>query len=101
MIRGGIFAIAWIAIGCGHSSASTSGDDASSLDAPLGPPTASSWLGVNVAGDLPWTDITHQLAPFDTAAAQRDANGYPIAGASGTSNTDIGFVLASGTYKIS
>jgi len=102
MIRGGIFAIACLAVACGHSPPSTSGDDdAPNIDAPLGPPTASSWLGVNVSGDLPWADITHQLAPFDTAAAQRDANGYPIESASGTSSTDIGFVLPSGAYKIS
>jgi len=67
----------------------------------IGPPTASSWLGVNVSGDLPWSDITHLLAPFGTPLAQRDAHGYPMAGVSGTSQTDIGFLLPSGTYKIS
>ena len=64
-------------------------------------PTVSSWLGTNVAADLPRVDVTYQLNPFDTPAAQKDANGYPVAGASGTSATDIGFVLPSGTYKIS
>ena len=32
---------------------------------------------------------------------QKDVNGYPQAGVSGVSNTDIGFVLPTGTYKIS
>ncbi len=63
-------------------------------------PTVSSWLGTNIAADLPRVDVTYQLTPFDTPAAQLDANGYPVAGASGTSSTDIGFVLPSGTYKI-
>jgi hypothetical protein len=95
-------------LGCGHDPGTLPSDgtasdgtasDGASADGPIGPPTASSWLGVNLSGDLPWTDITHQLAPFDTA--QRDADGYPAAGASGTSQTDLGFVLPSGTYKIS
>jgi hypothetical protein len=64
-------------------------------------PTVSSWLGTNIAADLPRVDITYQLSPFDTAAAQLDTNGYPVAGASGTSQTDIGFVLTTGTYNIS
>ena len=64
-------------------------------------PTVSSWLGTNVNADLPRVDITYQLSPFDTPAAQKDANGYPVAGAAGTSQTDIGFVLPTGTYNIS
>lgn len=64
-------------------------------------PTISSWLGTNVAADLPRVDITYQLQPFNTPAAQQDANGYPVAGVNGTSSTDIGFVLTSGTYEIS
>lgn len=64
-------------------------------------PTISSWMGTNVAADLPRVDVTYQLQPFDTAAAQKDANGYPVAGVNGTSSTDIGFVLTSGTYDIS
>ncbi len=64
-------------------------------------PTVSSWLGTNVDADLPRVDVTYQLSPFDTTAAQLDANGYPVAGASGKSSTDIGFVLPTGTYKIS
>ncbi len=64
-------------------------------------PTISSWLGTNIAADLPRVDITYQLTPFNTAAAKLDANGYPVAGASGTSSTDIGYILPSGTYKIS
>jgi hypothetical protein len=64
-------------------------------------PTVSSWLGTNVAADLPRVDIAYQLSPFDTPAAQLDANGYPVAGASGSSTTDIGFVLPTGTYAIS
>ena len=64
-------------------------------------PTISSWLGTNIAADLPRVDITPQLNPFDTPAAQLDANGYPAGGASGSSSTDLGFVLPTGTYKIS
>ncbi len=64
-------------------------------------PTVSSWLGTNVAGDLPRVDIACQLSPFDTPIAQKDADGYPVAGASGASATDIGFVLPSGSYAIS
>jgi hypothetical protein len=63
-------------------------------------PTASSWLGTNIAADLSRVDVAYQLQPFDTATNQKDANGYPVAGASGKSSTDIGFVLPSGTYKI-
>jgi hypothetical protein len=71
-------------------------------DAPVGvTPTASSWLGTNIAADLPRVDVAYQLNQFDTPAAQLDANGYPVAGASGKSSTDIGFVLPTGTYKIS
>ena len=65
------------------------------------PQSVSSWLGTNIDADLPRVDITYQLTPFDTAAAQLDANGYPMAGASGKSSTDIGFVLPTGTYNIS
>jgi hypothetical protein len=74
----------------------TTGDAVTTLT-----PTASSWLGTNIAADLSRVDIAYQLTPFDTPAAQLDANGYPVAGASGKSMTDIGFVLPSGTYKIS
>jgi hypothetical protein len=64
-------------------------------------PTISTWLGTNMSADLPRVDITYQLSPFDTPAAQKDENGYPAAGASGKSSTDIGFVLPTGAYKIS
>ena len=64
-------------------------------------PTVSSWLGSNISGDLARVDIAYQLNAFDTAAAQKDENGYPLAGASGSSKTDLGFVLPSGTYKLS
>ena len=64
-------------------------------------PTVSSWLGTNIAADLARVDIAYQLKPFDTPAAQLDVNGYPVAGASGKSTTDVGFVLPTGTYKIS
>jgi hypothetical protein len=88
------------ALGCGDDTpAPVDADDGS--DGSVGPPTASSWLGVNVAGDLPWADITHQLTGFDTPPAQLDADGYPKPGASGVSQTDMGFLLPSGTYKIS
>ncbi len=58
-------------------------------------------MGTNINADLPFTDVTRMLTGFNTAAAQLDANLYPVAGASGTSQTDIGFILPSGTYKIS
>jgi hypothetical protein len=76
--------------------------DAGGGDAP-GPttPTVSSWVGTNVDADLPYADITHMLSAFNTAAAQLDANGYPVAGASGQSQTDLGFELPTGTYDIS
>ena len=64
-------------------------------------PTIAPWLGTNIAADLPRVDVTYQLAPFDTPMAKRDANGYPVAGASGTSRTDIGFILPTGNYTIS
>jgi hypothetical protein len=64
-------------------------------------PTVSTWLGTNVNADLPRVDVTYQLNPFDTPAAQKDGSGYPVAGVAGQSSTDIGFVLPSGTYKIS
>jgi hypothetical protein len=88
------------AVACGHDPAvpndgATLGSD---HDAAVTMPTASSWLGVNVSGDLPWTDITNQLTPF---TGQHDPNGYPLPGTSGTSQTDIGFVLPTGSYKIS
>jgi hypothetical protein len=70
-------------------------------DAPSPSPTVSSWVGTNVDADLPRVDITYQLNRFDTPAAQLDPQGYPMAGASGTSSTDIGFVLPTGVYKIS
>jgi hypothetical protein len=64
-------------------------------------PTVSSWMGTNVNADLPFADVTRLMNGFNTAAAQLDANGYPVAGASGTSQTDLGFLLPSGTYDIS
>ncbi len=104
--------IATFVIACGDSAATQDGgvvDSGGSSDAPqssdggdAGPvtPTISSWLGTNVSADLSRVDITYQLKPFDTQASQKDPNGYPVAGASGTSSTDIGFVLTTGTYKI-
>jgi hypothetical protein len=80
----------------GSSDASLAGDAGVSTT-----PTVSSWLGTNIAADLPRVDVTYQLSPFDTAASSLDANGYPVAGASGKSATDIGFVLPTGTYNIS
>lgn len=85
---------------------SSSGDDDTSSDAGadvevVNPnPTISSFLGTNVSGDSPRNDITFQMNPFDTAAASKDAHGYPVAGASGTSQTDLGFQLATGDYTI-
>jgi hypothetical protein len=76
-------------------------DAAATGDAPTNvTQTVSSWLGTNIAADLPRVDVGYQLSPFDTATAQLDANGYPVAGASGKSTTDIGFVLPTGTYNI-
>jgi hypothetical protein len=64
-------------------------------------PTVSSWMGTNLNADLPFIDVTYMLNGFNTPAAQLDANGYPMAGASGMSQTDIGYLLPSGTYNIS
>jgi hypothetical protein len=64
-------------------------------------PSVSSWLGTNISADLPRVDVAYQLNAFDTPAANKDDNGYPKAGVSGTSSTDLGFVLPSGTYKLS
>ncbi len=102
-----------LAVGCGGDDSVAAGDASNipdqittdggvdgSIDAAPAIPTVSSWVGTNISADLPRVDIAHQLSPFDTPAQQRDANGYPVAGASGTSSTDIGFVLPTGTYKI-
>lgn len=94
-----LIVLALMVLGCGHDE--PGGDGGGPADGDIGPPTASSWLGVNMAGDLPWIDITNQLAPFDTPAGELDAHGYPLPGQSGTSSTDVGFVLPSGMYKIS
>lgn len=85
-----------LAIGCGSSSPTTPSGDASIVvpDA-AGPATASQWLGINVSGDLPWSDITHLLNQFDGTV---DPDGYPTTG--GKSSTDLGFVLPTGTYAI-
>ena len=84
------------------SDGALAGDAASVGDGGVNPnPTVSSWVGTNIAADLPRVDVTYQLSPFDTAAAQLDASGYPVAGASGKSSTDIGFVLPTGTYNLS
>jgi hypothetical protein len=78
----------------------TSGGGDSGGDAPVNPnPTISSWLGTNMDVDLPRVDITYMLSPF--TASSLDANGYPAAGTSGTSSTDVGYLLPSGTYDIS
>ncbi len=85
------------------SSAAGGGSTGSGGKGGAGPvtPTISSWLGTNVAGDLARVDIAYQLNAFDTPSAQKDADGYPVAGASGTSQTDLGFLLPTGTYAIS
>lgn len=77
------------------------GGNAGAAGSGPGKQTVSDWMGTNLSGDLPYVDVGRLLAPFDTPAAQQDANGYPVAGASGTSNTDIGFILPTGTYKVS
>jgi hypothetical protein len=86
------------------TASSGSGSTSSSGGAGTGgtaPQTVSSWMGTNINADLPRVDVTYQLAPFDTPAAMKDANGYPVAGVAGTSSTDIGFVLPTGTYNVS
>jgi hypothetical protein len=64
-------------------------------------PTVSSWMGTNVNADLPFVDVTRMMSGFNTSAAQLDVNGYPVAGASGTSSTDLGYLLPSGMYNLS
>jgi hypothetical protein len=85
-----------------HGGDSPVTSDAGGSDA-SGPttPTVSTWVGTNVDADLPYADIAYMLSAFNTAAAQLDANGYPVAGASGQSQTDLGFELPTGTYDIS
>lgn len=78
---------------------SDAGDAATSDSGPI-TPTVSSWIGTNIAADLPLADVATLLDPFNTASAQKDTNGYPVAAVSGTSSTDVGFLLPSGTYKI-
>src|SRR5450432_2111502 len=103
--------IATVVMACGDSAITQDGGvvDSGGTDAQqigdggdAGPvtPTISSWLGTNVSADLSRVDITYQLQPFDTQTSQKDPNGYPVAGVAGTSSTDIGFVLTTGTYKI-
>ncbi len=65
------------------------------------PPPASSWMGTNISADIPFVDVTNILWPFDLPSNQRDAQGYPLPGISGVSETDVGATLPSGTYKIS
>lgn len=110
---GMLFGAAWLITGCGGDDSVGAPDGGG--DVAVGPeaglseagrdaapviPTVSSWVGTNVAGDMTRVDVSHQLAPFDTPSQQKDANGYPVAGASGKSATDVGFLLPSGTYKI-
>jgi hypothetical protein len=90
----------------GGGSGAKGGQDGAAAEAGSSAPTVSSWLGTNVNVDLPRVDVTYQLNPFtvaadDGGASQLDENGYPVAGVKGTSSTDIGFVLPTGTYKIS
>lgn len=100
----------------GGGSDAPSSDDAASDDAgaqsdaassdgadvtPPAVPTISSYLGTNVSGDLTDVDLVHVLAPFDTPAASKDAHGLPVAGASGKSTTDVGFLLPTGDYTLS
>jgi len=77
------------------------GSDDGAVVVDASPPSVSSWVGTNLAADLPRVDIAYQLQPFDTAPAQKTATGYPLAGISGKSQTDLGFVLPSGAYKVS
>jgi hypothetical protein len=77
-----------------------SGDAGGDTGGPV-TPTVSSWVGTNLDADLPYADVTYMLTGFNTAAAQLDANGYPVAGASGQSQTDVGFELPTGTYNVS
>ncbi|HEY8091846.1 MAG TPA: hypothetical protein VIF09_28485 [Polyangiaceae bacterium] len=91
------------ASGDGGDAGSHPGSDAAG-DAPtdvgVNPnPTISSWLGTNMDVDLSRVDVTYMLSPF--TGSSLDANGYPAAGTSGTSSTDVGYLLPSGTYDIS
>ena len=107
-LAGGLSILVLACGGDGSSSpvdASDSGaSDASTLDAATDAapvtPTVSSWIGTNIGGDLPLADVSALCQPFNTSSAQKDANGYPLAGVSGTSSTDLGFQLPSGTYKV-
>lgn len=64
--------------------------------------TASSWLGVNVDSDFPFADLRSELSGFvaDNNGAL-DANGYPVAGVSATSTSDIGETIPTGSYNLS
>ncbi len=84
------------------SDGGTGGDGGPGADSGPVTPTVSSWMGINADADLPWSDVATQLAAFTISnGGKADANGYPVAGASGTSSTDMGFLLPSGTYAIS
>ncbi|CAN5620844.1 hypothetical protein BH09MYX1_BH09MYX1_13280 [soil metagenome] len=87
-------------VDAGDSGSTDTSTEGSTTDAGPVTPTVSSWIGTNVGADLPLVDVSAHCQPFNTATPQKDANGYPLAGASGTSSTDLGFQLPTGTYKI-
>jgi hypothetical protein len=64
--------------------------------------TSSAWIGVNVDSDFPYADLRSELTGFvpDNNGAL-DTNGYPTAGVSATSNSDIGETIPTGIYNLS
>jgi hypothetical protein len=89
-------------LACANDGGTSTGDAGPDADSGPVTPTVSSWMGINADADLPWSDVATQLAAFTLSnGGKADANGYPVAGASGTSSTDMGFLLPSGTYAIS
>lgn len=89
--------------GDGHGGGASSGGAGNGGSAGGGvvDPTISAWVGTNISADLPYVDITYQLNGFDTQGGAKNSAGYPESGVSGKSQTDIGFILPSGTYNIS
>jgi hypothetical protein len=77
------------------------------LSGNIPPSGTANWIGMNVSGGFVYNDITHQLNGFTATngtaltSTQIDADGYPLAGVSGLSQTDYGYSLLTGDYKIS
>lgn len=60
-------------------------------------PTISAYLGTNVSADLWAADFGRQLSGFDGTPGP---DGLPASGASGTSQTDVGFLFPTGAYQL-